>query len=333
MIGNIGKGQDCYGLLRYCLNDKKELSEEDKIALSRIDGLQHKGRAEVLEYNLCFGNAKELAEQFKEVEKLSRRTEKPVFHISMSLSPGEVLNKNQLIDIGRACAMEFDVLDHQYVCILHKDTHEQHIHLVANRVGFDGLAAKDNNSYKRMAKLSRRLEKDFKLQAVLSPRSFLSGADRLLPRHDSRKEKLKNHIQQTLQKTTDYSVFERQMKALGYQVFKARGIYFIDDKKVRIKGSEVGYSLAKIEKILQDKAKEIFIQPRINAQPQGHTNGSETAGNNGGNVGQSTIVPPQESSSPSLLEQLMQSEGNQDYINPDLYRHGKPKKKRKSKHL
>lgn len=37
------------------------------------------------------------------------------------------------------------------------------------------------------------------------------------------------------------------MQAKGYQIIKGRGIAFIDDKKVKIKGSEVGYSLQKIE--------------------------------------------------------------------------------------
>ena len=40
------------------------------------------------------------------------------------------------------------------------------------------------------------------------------------------------------------------MKTFGYQILKARGISFIDDKKVKIKGSEVGFSLMKIEKLL-----------------------------------------------------------------------------------
>ncbi len=43
------------------------------------------------------------------------------------------------------------------------------------------------------------------------------------------------------------------MKKLGYTVLKGRGISFIDNKKVKIKGSEVGFSLATINKILQLK--------------------------------------------------------------------------------
>ncbi len=329
MIGKIDTGASFYGLLSYCLSDKRGLSEEQKTAMALIDGFQHKDRAEVLEYNLCYGNAKELSAQFREVQKLSRRTEKPVFHITMRLASGEDLSRNQLIEIGHACAREFEVSDHQYVCILHKDTAEQHIHLIANRVGYDGLAAKDNNSYERIAKLSRRLEKEFGLQQVLSPKKFLSPEEKSLPRYDSRKEKLKNDIRKTLEMVKDYPSFEKQMTALGYQVFKQRGIYFIDDKKVRIKGSEVGYSLAKIEKALVLKAASENLESRMVTPPAGSEHIREVPERP--KTAASDDVPMLESpgTSASLLEELMQSEQGTDYINPDLYRW--PKRKRKKR--
>ena len=155
--------------------------------------------------------------------------------------------------MGKACAAAFGVAENQYICVLHKDTKEQHIHIAANRVGFNGKVASDSNSYKRMASLCRSLEKQYNLQEVLSPRAFLSPKDRLLPRHDQRKERLKQDIRQTLEKVSLYSAFEKQMQALGYKVIKGRGISFIDDKKVKIKGSEVGFSLAKIDRILSIK--------------------------------------------------------------------------------
>jgi hypothetical protein len=145
------------------MEDKKELSEEQKQQLSQKDHLQHKDRAEILFYNQCFGNKYELARDFKEVARLSKRVEKPVFHFSLRLAPGEVLSKDKLMEIGRECAKEFDVADNQYICVLHKDTKEQHIHIVANRVGFNGKVASDSNSYKRMAALFRRLEKQYNL--------------------------------------------------------------------------------------------------------------------------------------------------------------------------
>src|SRR6476659_8045461 len=185
MIGHVSIGKSAYHCISYCLEDKRELSEAQKEQLSKAEQLNHKNRAEVLHYNQCFGDKKELAAQYRDVQKLSRRCEKPVLHLSLRLAPGESLTKEQLTEMGKACAEEFGVGDHQYICVLHKDTKEQHIHIAANRVGFDGKAAKDGNSYKRMSALCRRLEKQYDLQEVLSPRAFLSPQDRKIQRHDS----------------------------------------------------------------------------------------------------------------------------------------------------
>jgi len=267
MIGYVSKGGSFLGCICYCLEDKNELTETMKQQLAHMDNLQHKDRAEVLEYNKCFGNKDELAEQFQDVAKLSRRVEKPVLHLSLRLAPGEKLTRDQLIEIGREAAKEFGVADHQYICVLHKDTKEQHIHIAANRVGFDGKVASDSNSYKRMAALCRRLEKEYHLKEVLSPRAFLSPKERLLPRHDIRKERLREDIQRTLKEVSHYSEFEQNMKALGYKMIKGRGICFIDDKKVKIKGSEVGFSLMKIEQILALK-QELALRQKENLQRQ-----------------------------------------------------------------
>ncbi|MBS0031244.1 relaxase/mobilization nuclease domain-containing protein [Chitinophaga sp. 22321] len=253
MIGYVGTGSSFLGCIQYCLNDKKDFSEKQKADLSQKDGLKHQGRAKILSYNRCFGNPKELAQQFRDVAKLSRRVEKPVFHFSLRLAPGESLSRNQLEEIGHECAKEFGVADNQYICVLHKDTTEQHIHLVANRVGLDGKAASDSNSYKRMAALCRRLEKQYHLQEVLSPKPFLSPNERLLPRNDSRKDQLQRDIRQTLIEVNSFDQFGARMKELGYTVLKGRGIAFIDSKKVKIKGSEVGFPLYRIEKILNLK--------------------------------------------------------------------------------
>ncbi|MEC5143185.1 relaxase/mobilization nuclease domain-containing protein [Chitinophaga sp. 212800010-3] len=125
-----------------------------------------------MSYNKCFGNLKELSGQFIDVAKLSKRVEKPVFHFSLRLAPGEILTNNQLMEVGQECAKEFGVSEKQYTCVLHKDTSEPHIHIVANRVGFNGKVISDINNYKRMAAFCRRLEKQYNLKEVLSPVPF-----------------------------------------------------------------------------------------------------------------------------------------------------------------
>jgi hypothetical protein len=276
MIGKVTKGASFFHCISYCLEDKMELTEAMKGQLTRIDNLQHKDRAEVLEYNKCFGDKFELAEQFRDVQKLSKWVEKPVLHLSFRLAPGDSLTRQQFIEIGREAAKEFDVADHQYICILHKDTQQQHIHIVANRVGFDGKVAKDGNSYKRMATLCRRLEKQYNLQQILSPRAFLSPEDRLLPRHDIRRDRLRKDIQRVLREVDQFSEFEKKMTGLGYKVIKGRGISFIDDKKVKIKGSEVGFSLMKIEKILALKQVLALSQKESSAGQQPGAGSSST---------------------------------------------------------
>lgn len=331
MIGHVSIGASFYHCISYCLEDKRELSEEQKQRLSENDALQHRERAEVLEYNKCFGNKHELTEQFKDVQKLSRRIEKPVLHLSLRLAPGESLTKDQLIEIGRSCAKEFGIAENQYICVLHKDTKEQHIHIAANRVGFDGKVANDSNSYKRMAALCRNLEKQYHLKEVLSPRAFLSAKDRALPRYDNRKEKLKTDIRNALEKATLYSTFEQQMKARGYKVVKGRGISFIDNKKVKIKGSEVGFSLGKIEKILSLKQ-----QLEMSRSGRRHNYKENTLLNKSSQISprQTTgrnhvdeMIDVVEKQLSGTLYQLMKPEYEGDHVNPELIKEVKRKRR------
>jgi hypothetical protein len=303
MIGMVTTGKSFYHCLSYCIEDKQHLSEKQKLEQSEKEGVQHKERAEVIYYNQCFGDAKELTSQFSDVRKLNSRTEKPVLHLSLRLAPGETLTKNQLIEMGQKCAEHFKVDQNQYIIVLHKDTKEQHIHIVANRVGYDGKLASDSNSYLRMANLCRKLEQELHLKQVLNPRAFLPEEQRLIPRQDSRKERLKEDIRDTLKQVKNYDQFEQKMKSLGYVVLKARGIAFIDDKKVKIKGSEVGYSLMRIEAILAQKQSQTLKQRQEeNSLSILQEKGSATGKPNAGTIENSHSKERSQEKEPDLLE-------------------------------
>jgi len=51
MIGNMTLGKSFSGCIGYCLEDKINLSEQEKMKLSIDENLQHKDRAEVIYYN------------------------------------------------------------------------------------------------------------------------------------------------------------------------------------------------------------------------------------------------------------------------------------------
>ena len=252
MIGKITVGKSFRGCLLYCLNDKRQEQSHEQVM---------KNRAELLLFNKCGGSQRELIQQFNEVKQLNPKLAKPVLHITLSLAPGEQLPKDKLMEMCEQCAREMGFESNQYVAIHHLDTNHQHIHIVANRIGFDKHTVSDSNNYQKIAKYCRKMELKYELKQVLSPKLYLSQKERLIPRQDMRKERLREHIKQSLAQSKNYADFERLMKEKRYTILKARGISFIDDKKVKVKGSEVGYSLQTIERILEKQTVLSVTQP------------------------------------------------------------------------
>jgi hypothetical protein len=217
----------------------------------RQEDLLHKNsRAEVLCYNQVFGDQRELIKQFNEVRKLNEKVSKPVLHITLSLAPGERLSKGKLEEVVRDCSTSLQFSNNQFIAIMHNDTNHQHVHIVANRIGFDGKTVSDSNNYKRMADFCRSMEEKHQLKKVLNPSRYLQKEERHLQRQDNRKQQLKDDIKSCLRVSNTYMEFEQKMRGLKYDVIKGRGIAFRDAKKVYTKGSEVGFSLANIEKTL-----------------------------------------------------------------------------------
>jgi hypothetical protein len=239
MIGKISIGKSFRGCLSYCLENK-----DQKLTTTL------KKRAEILSYNLCFGNKKELINQFNDVRKINPKLSKPVLHITLSFAPGEKLGNENLQDLIEQCAQKMGFEKNQFVAIEHSDTTHQHIHIVANRVRLDGKTVKDHHNYKRIADYCREMETKYNLEKVLSPKKFLPKEQREIPRIDLRKNRLRIEIGNALSIARNYKEFESLITSKGYVVYKARGIAFVDNEKVRVKGSEVGYSLQRIEQLL-----------------------------------------------------------------------------------
>lgn len=253
MIGKIMTGKSFGGCLNYCLHDKIVDEKKNELVM--------KDRAEVILFNQCFGNDKELIQQFNEVRQLNPKLSKPVLHVTLSLSQGEYLPAYKLAEMARDCAQDLGFSNNQYVAILHKDTAHPHIHIVANRIGFDGKTVSDSHNFQKIAKKCRKQELKHELKQVLSPNAFLPKELRNYQRMDARKQQLHADIKHCIANSKNYDEFEQKMKALKYDVIKMRGIAFRDQQKVYTKGGEVGYSLATIEKALAQK-QELKIDPQ-----------------------------------------------------------------------
>lgn len=317
MIGKIIIGKSFKGCINYCLQDKlaKGMHQEEIF----------KDRAEILSFNLCYGNARELIGQFNEVRQLNTKLSKPVLHITLSLAPGEKLPANTLAEVAQECAKDLDFINNQYVVVLHKDTTHQHLHIIANRIGFNGKSLSDSNNYKRVADFCRKMEESHELKKVLNPRRYRPKELRNIPGSDLRKLQLKEDIKTSLALSKNYSEFESKMKGLHYEIIKARGIAFRDRQKVYTKGSEVGYSLATIEKIFELKP-ELRLALLNNKQTPPSVNSSLNSGKT------QTKEPHKEKrfdKSQSINTSLKSSAPNTEMINPALLKQTKKRRKRK----
>ncbi|EBQ7586689.1 relaxase [Salmonella enterica] len=85
-------------------------------------------------------NVSDLTDEFKAVSSFRQDIKKPVFHAFLSLPKDEKLTDEKWEEIAKDYLkeMNIDIDKHQYICVRHKDTDQDHIHIVANRIGLDG---------------------------------------------------------------------------------------------------------------------------------------------------------------------------------------------------
>ena len=110
--------------------------------------------------------ARELAQEFGAVRKLRPTLGKAVLHVSLSATPGEKLTDEQWREIGKRYIDGMDLDQSQYCVIKHSDTEHEHVHIIANRIRFDGTVVSDSHDYKRQEQIMREIERDFRLQRV-----------------------------------------------------------------------------------------------------------------------------------------------------------------------
>ncbi|MFM9437869.1 hypothetical protein ACFDR9_004961 [Janthinobacterium sp. CG_23.3] len=125
-----------------------------------------KEQGRVIDKNMAGENPRELAAEFGEIRKLRPNLGKAVLHVSLSAAPGEIITDDQWREIGRRYMEGMGLDKNQFVMTRHTDTEHEHIHILANRIRFDGSVTSDSQDYKRQEVIMRELERDYGLQRV-----------------------------------------------------------------------------------------------------------------------------------------------------------------------
>lgn len=145
MIAKCIKGRGFRGAVNYDLQPHKSL---------------------LLETNMAGQNPREMAREFGAIRALRPGLGKAVCHVSLSLPPGETLTDDQWREAAHAWLHGMGFGNSQYVVSRHTDAKHAHIHILANRVTFDGHVVSDAHDYKRQEPIMRSLEQRFGLQRV-----------------------------------------------------------------------------------------------------------------------------------------------------------------------
>lgn len=132
-------------------------------------------RAELLFSNFSSPDLKIINAEVKLIRSLRPNLNRYVYHTSLNFLNEELANltNEKLLEIAQDYLEGMGFGNNQYMIFRHHDADHPHIHLLANRISFDGTVVSDSNNYRRSEELVRDLELRYNLIPV-EQSSFVS---------------------------------------------------------------------------------------------------------------------------------------------------------------
>jgi hypothetical protein len=150
MTADLVKGKSFRGALRY-----------------NLEKVRTKG-AKVLDTNFSSVTENAVMKEIFLVRMLRPGLSKYFYHTSLNFPPDENLSDQKLTAIAKEFLYESGFTQHQYILFRHHDAEHPHVHLLVNRIGFDGSVVSDSNDYAKAEEILRRLEVKHGLREVPS---------------------------------------------------------------------------------------------------------------------------------------------------------------------
>ena len=124
--------------------------------------MNDKGQAEELDRNFVMGeNGQDILSEFREVQSLNTRCEKNTYSIVLSPDSSQLkFSNDELLKLTRDHLKNLGLENNQYIAYVHNSTKNQHVHIIANRIDFEGKAHKDNLISKRAQDSAEKLAKE-----------------------------------------------------------------------------------------------------------------------------------------------------------------------------
>ena len=125
-------------------------------------------RAELLSTNFASLEKDIIRKEVNLVCAMRPNLSRYVYHTSLNFSNDELqaLNNDKLKAIAEDYLFAMGFKNNQYMIFRHYDVNHPHIHLLVNRIGFDGNVVSDSNNYRKSERILRALEYRYNLRTV-----------------------------------------------------------------------------------------------------------------------------------------------------------------------
>lgn len=149
MTGNQIKGKGFRGALRYNLE-----KVNNKVAV-------------VLDHSFARVSESSIMKEVQFVRMQRPNLQKYFYHTSINFPPTEDLPNELMTRIGRDYLEANGFTQHQFIMFRHHDADHPHLHILVNRIGYDGKVLSDSNDFQRSENILRQLEISYNLTKVI----------------------------------------------------------------------------------------------------------------------------------------------------------------------
>jgi hypothetical protein len=239
MIAKGSSGKGAGALTNYLTNDTKEY--------------------ETVYQNLVSGEPKEMAEQMKPIQELNSRCENNTYSFVLSPVPEESnkMSNEDWLKMGDEFIKKMGLENNQAFGIVHREKEHKHMHIVANRIDYQGNAHKDNFIGKIAQNKGHEVAKDMGLTSVRDVKK-----QELEKSQDIRKE-MKNIHDTTLKRgVKSFEDYQYKMASKGVTIHptinksdKLQG-FRMEYKDYNCKASEVHRSVG-LKSISENLGKDV----------------------------------------------------------------------------
>lgn len=209
MTGNQIKGKGFRGALRYNL---------EKVDMKV---------AEVLDHSFVQVSEHSIMKEVQLVRVQRPNLQKYFYHTSINFPLHEDLSNEKMKQIGQDYLQANGFTEHQFIMFRHYDVDHPHLHILVNRIGYDGKVLSDSNDYARSEKVLLELEKKYNLTEVISSKL---AKERAMTKNELEMMKRTNQPSQKMKLQVILKEVLRSKPGMGTQEF----IHALEGKGVNV---------------------------------------------------------------------------------------------------